>query len=172
MKELSLSRGKVALVDDGDFENANRPPKWYAVRAPNTDYAARSVSIAGGKRKRQYLHHFLTGWPRVDHRNGNGLDNQRGNLRPASPRQNNQNKSKRAGCTSRFKGVALEPGGKFRAQISINGRQTRLGTFSDEVSAALVYDAAALKHYGEFARTNKQMGLLNDFCSTNGSGQS
>lgn len=91
----------------------------------------------------------------VDHRNGNGLDNRRCNLRTASNSQNQRNKRGGSGGSSRFKGVTWrERGQKWEAQIHTGGRWLYLGQFQDERDAALAYNAAALAEFGEFARMN------------------
>lgn len=108
-------------------------------------------------RHRVYMHSFLTGWPLTDHINGDGLDNRRSNLRPATPAQNlaNSHLSKRS--TSGYKGVSRFTGRgrrQWRAYIAIDGRQRDLGTFVDVKEAARAYDAAALAEWGEYARLN------------------
>lgn len=59
--------------------------------------------------------------------------------------------------TSRYKGVYLQTDGKWRAQICVNYRKLNLGSYATEIAAARVYDAAALEHFGEFARLNFPM---------------
>ncbi len=103
----------------------------------------------------QRLHRFLLGLtdPKiiVDHEDRNGLNNQRGNLRVATKSQNEANSCKQHGTTSRFKGVSWNKrGGKWEAQIA----HRHLGCFADEMSAALAYDTAARKHFGEFCNCN------------------
>jgi hypothetical protein len=100
------------------------------------------------------MHHFLTEWPRVDHANGDGLDNRRANLRPASQLLNARNLRKRQGTSSRFKGVCRLPDGRWQANIRINGHSRHLGWFVDEEAAAGAYDNAARELFGEFAAVN------------------
>ena len=91
----------------------------------------------------------------VDHIDGNGLNNQRFNLRPATLQQQRQNKSKHLNSNSQYKGVYYrEDRDYFVAQICINGKQTYLGSFQSEDQAALAYNVAARKYYGEFAKLN------------------
>ena len=73
-----------------------------------------------------------------------------------------QLKGLRSDSTSGFKGMNIKPGAnrKWTAAISINGKRTHLGTFTDPIAAAKCYDAAALEHYGEFAKTNRDLGFL------------
>jgi hypothetical protein len=88
----------------------------------------------------------------VDHVNGNGLDNRRANIRPATRSQNGANRRKTIG-ESKFKGVCRHCGG-WRATIGLNNRKLSLGTFRTEEEAARAYDAAAKEHFGEYARLN------------------
>lgn len=90
----------------------------------------------------------------VDHKYGDKLDNRFDSLRIATPSQNSANSPKREGAfSSKYKGVDRHVGA-WRAAIRINGNKRHLGRFQDEVEAARVYNAAALEHYGEFARIN------------------
>lgn len=97
-----------------------------------------------------------------DHRNGNGLDNRRENLRMATYSQNNQNARPSSKKASPFKGVSIRCnrfGGRYKArpwaaEIHVDGRKIGLGSFPDEVSAAKAYDVAAREHFGEFAKLN------------------
>jgi hypothetical protein len=92
----------------------------------------------------------------VDHINHNGLDNRRSNLRFATDSTNQQNARKSiTKTTSRFKGVDfVKPTGKWRARISVAGKRLFLGSFTDELDAALAYDNAARKYFGEYACLN------------------
>jgi len=90
----------------------------------------------------------------------NTLDNQRENLR-VIPDQNPQNVSKRKDNVSGYKGVSFHKGtGKWQARIRVKGDSRCLGFFPSAQSAALVYDAAAIEHHGEFAATNLSLGLI------------
>lgn len=94
----------------------------------------------------------------VDHRNHDGLDNRRSNLRPCTPSQNFRNARKSARGTSRFKGVSVV-GDKFVARIYHDGRSVWLGRFDKEIDAAKAYDHAASSLSPEFAATNASLGL-------------
>lgn len=94
----------------------------------------------------------------IDHINRNPLDNRIENLRPATNIENSRNR--RPWGSVGFKGVVKRPGGKFQAQIRVNGTKITLGTFSAPDRAAEAYDTAAIKYFGEFACTNKDLGLL------------
>lgn len=94
-----------------------------------------------------------------DHKNGNGLDNRRDNLRLATDRQNSQNMRKARNKTSQFKGVCWDKQrNKWESKIRVDGIRQRLGFFSDEVEAACAYDTAAIKHFKEFAWLNFPQG--------------
>src|SRR3989304_2105986 len=83
MKEIQLSQGKVALVDDEDFEMLNRY-KWSAMRGANTYYAYTHIILESGKRTSIAMHRVIMQTPvgyETDHRDRNGLNNQRFNLR-------------------------------------------------------------------------------------------
>ena len=159
MKEIPLTQGYVALVDDDDYEVLMRYI-WYAVKPTMSTsfYAMRWVRFPDGTRKGIYMHREVLSVPpgmQTDHRNRNGLDNRRGNLRACTRAQNNANRPKRPGCTSRFKGVSWDNHeGRWRATIKLNGPQVQLGQFDDERDAARAYNAAATKHFGEFALLN------------------
>lgn len=156
MKEIPLSQGKVALVDDADYEAVNIH-KWYALKIGYTFYAVRNILKPDGKRTTQYLHQFLMpGVPRVDHRDGNGLNNWRENLRPATHKQNLRGFChKMTGTSSKFRGVCWHKKAlKWEARIVVNGHKIHLGLFSVETDAARARDVAALKYYGEGAQLN------------------
>ena len=90
----------------------------------------------------------------VDHHNRNGLDNRKANLRPATPAENSWNRvnTHRKGG-SQYKGIIRE-GRKWRAKITHNCIHENLGTFDNELDAALAYDAAAILYHKEFAVLN------------------
>lgn len=155
MITIPLTRGLSAVVDDVD-EQLVIPFSWYAHLAGRTAYARRWFRNPDpdGRSGCRSMHSLLTGWDYVDHINGDGLDNRRSNLRRATLQQNQQNHPSRGG-TSRFKGVHWSAKGKcWRAQIRIGGRARDLGGFDSELDAALTYDAAARKVYGEYGRYN------------------
>jgi len=153
-----LARGRVALVDDADYELVMRY-RWHAWEKRGREnkrddgpYAQASIRLEDDRKSTIRMHKLLAGWPQTDHRNGNGLDNQRSNLRPATKAQNNHNQKPRTGHSSRFKGVAWHMDtGKWQASIKVNGRQRYLGVFASEEEAAAVYTAAALQVQGEYA---------------------
>lgn len=156
MRLIPLSQGLFAKVDDADYD-AVMQFKWYARKNGRGIYAARRIVKANGKTAVQYMHQFLIpGVPRVDHRDGNGLNNQRYNLRPATHQQNMQGfRQPKTGTTSKFRGVCWhKQHGKWQAQIKVDGRTKFLGHFTIEEDAARARDKATLKYYGPDAHFN------------------
>jgi hypothetical protein len=161
MKWIQLTKGQATQVDDSDYEGLSRY-KWMAVYCRGIYYAARMLPRTlcrelGIPRRSVMMHNELlrpTNDLVVDHRDGDGLNNQRTNLRPATRHQNMQNMKAVIG-SSKYKGVHRPSGrNKWVAQIRVNDRVQTLGRFETENEAALAYNAAALKYFGEFARLN------------------
>jgi hypothetical protein len=133
--------------------------KWYV----SSDGGGRMYVSTYVDKKKIYLHRFLLEAPhdqRVDHRNGNPLDNRKANLRLATHQQNMFNRCKShtfkgKPTASTFKGVTWERSrGRYKARIKKNGIYHYLGRFYDPRKAALAYDHAALEMFGEFAQPN------------------
>jgi hypothetical protein len=103
------------------------------------------------------MHKFLTGWERTDHKDRDGLNNQRINLRPATQRQNVGNSPQRSGNQSGYKGVHLhKASGLYMAQLRPVGAKYAITA----QAAAILYDEMALEYFGEYAITNRSLGLL------------
>lgn len=155
MQEIKLSQGLVAFVDDEDFRYLNKF-KWHASRSGNTFYAQREVHINGHRTSLKMHRAILHDAIQVDHIDGNGLNNQRDNLRPVTNAQNCFNQRKKNGqSTSKYKGVTLHKRDtRWYASIRFKGKLKHLGSFVSEIEAALAYDKAALDIFGEFARLN------------------
>ena len=159
MKVIPLTRGRVAVVDDAD-EELVFPYSWGLIKKTPNFYANAYNPVT---KKNMRMHRLIMGLdgPNVDHIDGNGLNNQRSNLRLATAEQGNHNRRKRAGVTSRFKGVSWNRKSQaWRASIQAHGQKIDLGLFDDEIEAALIYDNYARDLHGEFARTNEMMGLI------------
>ncbi len=154
-REIGLTQGKVAVVDDDDFDCLNQY-KWQAHN--NYGYGWYAVRCSYGPRKRTiFMHRQVLGLRRgklADHINGNGLDNRRSNLRLCTHSQNSANHQKRKG-KSKYNGVCwCKQYQKWRARICVDYKRIHLGRYDTEIEAAAAYDVAAVKHFGEFARLN------------------
>lgn len=152
---VPLTRGYEAVIDVDDVslvEGCN----WSARVTPRSVYAARA-DYSGPERRTIYLHRTLMGEPEgleVDHRDGDGLNNRRANLREATRSQNQHNRRIRTDISSGFKGVYWNKRGqKWRAFIRINGKEKHLGYFTTPEEAHAAYCAASDKYHGEFGRT-------------------
>ena len=157
-QEIALTQGKVALVDEGDFEMVSRYKWCFEGRY------AEAYDPATGKKIR--LHRLIMGLdgPEVDHINLDKLDCRRDNLRHVTRPTNAQNRRKRlgsrgsfaGGASSRFIGVSLNKrrGRRWYACIRVHGKTVSLGQFDDETEAARAYDRAALSEHGPSARIN------------------
>jgi hypothetical protein len=160
MKKIKLTQGKWALVSDEDYEYLNQW-KWYAGKCnSNIFYAARGSSRINGKRKTVRMHRVIAeriGIKNPDHRDRDGLNNQRNNLREATLTQQKANRRNNfKNNTSEYKGVYWDKKAKkWRAYICINKKCIYLGLFINIKDAARVYNMAAIKHFGEFAVLNK-----------------
>lgn len=158
VRTIPLTQGKEALVDDQDYEFLNQW-KWYADKRKHTWYASRNRRKSEGSPRTILMHEALLPDSKgVDHKDGDGLNNQRSNLRPASTAQNNRNTTKRANTSSRFKGVYWHKStGKWQARIGtgVSGQHIYLGEFESELDAAKAYNKAAAEKFGEFARLNE-----------------
>lgn len=146
---IPLPRGLAALVDadDADWLSCYR---WRAIRIRRTWYAVRD----DGDRL-VYMHRLILDAPAgmiVDHRDGNGLNNTRANLRVVTARENAINAAKRAGCSSRYRGVDWCASARaWRARVWPDGREQLVGYFATEKEAAEARERAALSVYGEYA---------------------
>ena len=142
MREIPLTQGKVALVDDEDYEYLNQF-KWYAQKIHNIYYAMRSLPKIN-KPHQLCMHAVIVGTPPgmvTDHINGNGLDNRRENLRIVTNRENLQNLHHPK--SSKYPGVSfITSRKKWRTQIQLKGKRQFLGEYSDETTAATVYAVA------------------------------
>lgn len=151
MKEIPLTQGRVVIVDDEDYEGLARY-KWHALRSRRTWYACRDT-----QGKTLYIHRVIlgAGVEQVDHIDGDGLNNQRANLRLCTPSQNHTNAAKYrlSNASSRYRGVSRNGNG-WRARCGGGNTQHYLGTFASEVEAARAYNEAAKRLYGEFACLN------------------
>ena len=156
MKTIKLTKGKVALVDDEDYERLNQY-KWHAAQDREIWYAKRKSAKISGKQKTITMHREImnaTKGVQVDHRNGDGLYNQKTNLRFCTHQQNQQNrKNPQKNNKLGIKGVRWDRNAKkFQARITIKGKQLYLGLFTVLADADQAYRVAEIKYFGEFAR--------------------
>lgn len=158
MKTIALTHGKAATVDDQDYDWLMQW-KWYAEKGGCTFYAVRDEPRGqNGKRLRVRMHREIAavaGLPEVDHWDGDGLNNQRLNLRPCTTTQNQGNSKKQTGRSSRFKGICWRNDRhRWQVGIHVNSKFVYLGLFDGETEASRAYDRAAGEHFGEFAKLN------------------
>lgn len=159
MKQIKLTQGRVALVDDIDYKRLSKY-KWQVLNDKGNFRAIRRTSRKKGKRHTIYMAREILGLAygdlrQGDHKDHNTLDNRRDNIRICTNQQNTFNQKSILNTSSRFKGVSWHnPNEKWQARIQINGKEKYLGCFNNEEMAALAYNLAARKHYGEFACLN------------------
>jgi hypothetical protein len=157
-RRIDIGEGEWTIVDVEDYYRYGRF-KWSLVGTGKNLYAVRNVKVGPRRTKIVRLHREIMSAPRgilVDHRNNNGLNNLRSNLRLATHSQNQCNKRKtRSKTSSKFRGVYFDKRrAQWQAYIRYNGKRTYLGKFSDETEAARAYDRAARECHKEFARMN------------------
>jgi hypothetical protein len=148
MKKICLTQGKIALVDDDQFELLIQW-RWFAHREWKNFYAVRCGKVdecVNGKRPLIRMHHTIAGFPpkglMADHCDGNGLNNQRENLRFVTCRQNQQNQTHR-NKSSQYPGVCWDKSRqKWIVCICVSGIQKNLGRFTDEFEAFTAYKQA------------------------------
>lgn len=153
MKQILLTQGKVAWVDDCDYEYLNQW-KWHTLYNGNTFYAARKSSRKQGKRKTIYLHQVLSkrlGFDidlTVDHINQDGLDNRRCKIREATPKHQVENRGLQKNNTSGHKGVRWHKrDSKWEAYIGNNGKLINLGYFDTLEDALAIRKQAEEKYF-------------------------
>ena len=150
MKKIKLTQGKVALVSDHRFEEFSQW-NWSAQQLHGIWYAYRST-----KNGSVAMHRQIMGFPeglQVDHKDGDGLNNQDENLRVCTSTQNQANRGKQKNNTSGYKGV-VKARKRWCAQIKLNRAVVFWKSFSTPEEAARAYDEKAREIYGEFAKTN------------------
>ena len=157
---VPLTKGYEAVIDAADVPLAEGF-SWTALVALRPDgsirsvYAKRNMKI-GAKSQTIYLHRAIGGTddaPEVDHRDGNGLNNRRSNLRPATGSQNMHNSRLRSDSKSRLKGASFHKArGKWQSQITVNRKNRGLGLFNCPTAAYFAYIKASRALHGEFGR--------------------
>lgn len=159
MQRIQLPGGYTTVVDDADSDLV-AGFRWRALILPTLHYVH-----AWHGRQHLYMHRLIMAAPKgkhVDHEDGDGFNNQRSNLRLATPSQNHANAGpniRAAGKSSRFKGVYWDARrSRWAATIHVDGKTSALGRYSDEQAAAAAYDRAAVTAWGEFAKPNLPAG--------------
>jgi hypothetical protein len=153
MKEIVLSQNKIAIVDDDDYYRLKQY-NWYAVNEHGYWYGQAFIST-----KQVFMHRFIMNTPahlKTDHKNNDGLDNRKENLRICTAAQNTHNQIRQSrNKSSKFKGVYwYSPRNRWRAIIRVGMKRYYLGNFKDEKTAALAYNIAAITYHEDFANLN------------------
>ncbi len=159
-KEIILTQGQRAIVDDEDYEWLVSMGSWYALKrvSPSNGrflgfYAAR-MDYSEGK-KTVHMHNVIFGAKSVTHLNGKSLDNRRENLKKIDQRQTQGIRIKKEAGRSKYKGVRRYGRlTRWEARITNHGQQIIIGYYDTEVEAAKAYDDMARKFFGEFATVN------------------
>jgi hypothetical protein len=160
MKKIDISTptypNTFALVDDEDYERINSH-NWHASKLNGILYATRCFRRRG-RRWSIPMHRAIMNLPKgfeVDHRSGNGINNQKYNLRTCTHQQNLMNRKLNSNSTSGYKGVSwYKRNNKWQVNIQKDGKQLFLGYYTCLIKAAKAYDAVAKELFGEYARLN------------------
>lgn len=160
---IALTRGKIALVDEEDYDRIMVVGLWNTLRLqyPRSGwekfYAVHNFPKPGESPGCTYMHRFIMGaepGQEIDHIDGDGLNNRRANLRFVTSAQNKWNRPSYNG-TSKYKGVSwFKTRNKWVVWIHANGKSKNLGYFLDEEEAARAWDKAARVWHGEYAVLN------------------
>lgn len=154
-RKIPLHEGIFVIVDEHNYLWLMKW-KWSIAEGRNTCYAYRSIQGADGRRRPLSMHRLIMGCPtglEVDHRNGQGLDNRRSNLRNATPQQQRQNMGLYSRNNTGFAGVQKDRQGKFRARIRVNKREIWLGRYATIEEAAAVRAQAERHFRGDWSRS-------------------
>lgn len=152
---VPLTNGYTATISASDVSLvAGR--NWSALTDGSRVYAVSNDPMGGGKYRLIRMHRVIMGDPdglQVDHWDGDGLNNQRTNLRIATNSQNQHNQRTRRDNTSGYKGVTFRKDkGRWHAKIMLNGQRQHLGLFNCPTAAHFAYIKASRALHGEFGR--------------------
>lgn len=163
MKELTLyykDETFIVLVDDEDYDLV-RQYNWFIKPCDHLHYAIRNMRKENGGYTTVPMHRLLMGMPPrnvfIDHVNGNGLDNQRSNLRECTPRENKMNSRPHYNTSSKYKNVYFRKDIKnnpWQVRIRVDGKLLSFGCYPTEEDAMLVANEAIAKYHGEFGKPN------------------
>ena len=146
-----------AIVDQGDATTV-RKYRWYLHRKGRNRYARTQLVRDDGSRHYLRMHVLIMGsteGAEVDHKDRDGLNNRRDNLRIATRQQNRANSRNITNRKSPYRGIFWDNHrAKWKAEITVNGKRVRLGTYAHPADAARAYDRAAREAFGEFASLN------------------
>lgn len=157
---ITLTKGYTSVIDAADVHLVDGR-NWQAQVERRADGTVRAVYAVrndrlDGRQKTVLMHRVVAGTPEgfeTDHRDGNGLNNLRANLRNATPSQNQHNQSTRSDNTSGHKGVYFhKAAGKWHARLKVAGKARSLGLFTDLAAASAAYAKASAELHGEFGR--------------------
>lgn len=165
MKKLPLTNGGFALIDDEDFERLSAYP-WRRQPAQRSDIEYAVYTASAGKRTTIRLHRMILGatsGQSVDHRDGNGLNNAKSNLRICTHAENCRNRKTRYDSKTGIKGIKRhishgKETSQWMARIGVDGNRLYLGLFDSKEAAAIAYQNAAKLYHGEFARFTQPKG--------------
>jgi hypothetical protein len=157
-RKVPLSQGKFAKVSEEDYERISKH-KWYAYEGQNGVCYARRSFVVDGIQHQEGMHRFLMGFkkgdPIVDHKDHDGLNNTRENMRAATRSQNGANRRSHKKSSSKYLGVFLsKKRNRFKAEIKKGVKTYFLGWFKDEKEAATAYNTKSKEIFGEFANLN------------------
>lgn len=165
MKTIALTKNLCTTVGDDDYDELSQY-KWCASKASMRGpyYAERYTRQIEGKKRKVRMHRAI--WERhnfeiqsgyeIDHIDGDSLNNRRCNLRLCTHAQNLRNSKRRKDNISGFRGISLNRRShKWQATITVDGKTIYLGLSDSPEVVAQIYNAAAKKYHGEFARTTE-----------------
>lgn len=160
-KKINVVGGHEAIVDAEDYERVNSKRWWLKKSGSGRSNYAYNVQVKNGKQIRTSMHRFILEIPFVrgfviDHKNGNGLDNRKKNLRICTLSENAMNSRTPKNNSTGHKGVSFNKNtNKYQVHISFKNKQIFIGQFSNKIYASIAYNTAARIFHGKFAKLNE-----------------